>query len=420
MLPLRRTSILLASSCLVMIWRVQAVAQAAFYGAPAPSDVVADVDGGEPGASAIGGIFAARPFKMTFALREGFDSNVFQTRDDPKSSFYTNWAAGVNYSNGDSRLKLQTSLGGGLTYYYTRPGDKVDFNGLCDLNVAYFATPRLTFSLDTSTAYLSQPDQTIVGGNNQRNGDYVYSTTTLSASYRWAETFSSVTSYNFSTIFYTQSDINDELGYISQTLAQSLRWLWKPRTTLVAEYRCNLISYFSAGLDSLGNYLLVGFDQNFNPRFTWSLRGGLQINFNRSPVDGSSTYVGPYGQSILSYEFGPASALSWHLRYGTEASGLPGVSQRETFRTGLAIVHAITARISTNLTVDYQGNYYNQSGAISSFFENVFNIGAGVKFMMNRLISMEAGYQFSADIAPRDTAREYTRNIVFIGVNSSF
>jgi hypothetical protein len=68
-------------------------------------------------------------------------------------------------------LHLQTSLGAGVTYYYTRPGDKVDFTGLFDLRVTFLATPRPTLAFGTSTAYLSQPDQTIVGGDSQQNGD---------------------------------------------------------------------------------------------------------------------------------------------------------------------------------------------------------------------------------------------------------
>ena len=267
---LHRTGILLGSCAAFILGCPGAAAQTAFYGAPPPSDAGVDFDGDETGLSQVPGVFAKKPFKMTFAVREGFDSNVFQTRDDPVSSFYTNWAAGLNYGIGDPRLQVQSSLGAGLTYYYTRPGEKVDFSGLFDVRVNYLATPRLTLALETSTAYLSQPDQTIVGGNSQQNGDYVYSTTTVLVGYQWTGTISTVTSYNFSTIFYTRSEINDQLGYISQTFAQSVRWLWKPRTTLVTEYRFNPINYFSADLDSLANYFLVGFDQVFNPRLTWS------------------------------------------------------------------------------------------------------------------------------------------------------
>jgi Putative beta-barrel porin 2 len=420
MARLHRTGILLGSWAAFVLGCPGAVGQAAFDGTPPPSDARTDFDPEEAEASQEPGVFARKPFRMTLAVREGFDSNVFQTSDDPVESFYTNWAAGLHYRTGTPRLQVQTSLGAGLTYYYTRPGEKLDFTGLCDLRVIYLVTPRLTLALDSSTAFLSQPDQTIVGASSQENGDYLYSTTTVLAGYRWTERVSTVTSYNFSTILYTRSEINDQLGYVSQTLAQSLRWLWKPMTTLVAEYRFNPISYFSADLDSLANYFLLGFDHLFNPRFTWSVRGGFQVNFNDDPVGGSSTYFGPYGQSSLDYQFGPASALSWTLRYGTEPSGLAEVSQRQTFRTGLALVQAITARISANLTVDYQWNYYDQAGVIAAFFENVFSIGAGLKFTITRLISLEGGYQFSADFAPDEASRDYRRNVVFVGISSSF
>ena len=292
MAPLHRTGILLGSCAAFVLGCPGVAGQMGFYSAPPPSDAGMDFDGDESVSFQGSGGFAKRPFRMSFAIREGFDSNVFQTRDDPVSSFYTNWAAGLNYNIGNSRLRMETRLGAGLTYYYTRPGEKVDFSGLFDMRVSYLATPRWTLALDTSTAYLSQPDQTIVGGNSQQNGDYLYSTTTALAAYRWTETVSTVTSYNFSTIFYTRNEVNDQLGYISQTLAQSLRWRWKPRTTLVAEYRFNPIDYFSADLDSLANYFLLGFDHIFNPRFTWSVRAGLQTNFNNDPVDGRSTYFG--------------------------------------------------------------------------------------------------------------------------------
>jgi hypothetical protein len=420
MARLHQTGMLLGSCAAFMLGCPDAASQVDFYGAPSPSDADADFEAAGSGPSQGVGVFARKPFRMNFAVREGFDSNVFQTSENPVGSFYTTWAAGLNYATGTPRLQVETSLGAGLTYYYTRPGEKVDGTGLFDLRITYLVTPKLTLALDTSTAYLSQPDQTIVGGNSQQNGDYLYSTTTVLAGYRWTETISTVTSYNFSTIFYTRSEINDQLGYISQTLAQSLRWLWKPGTTLVAEYRFNPINYFSAELDSLANYFLLGFDHIFNPRFVWSVRGGLQVNFNNDPVDGSSTYFGPYGQSNLSYQFGPASAISWNLRYGTEPSGLAEVSQRQTFRTGLVLVQAITARISANLTVDYQANYYDQAGVIAAFFENIISIGAGLKFTITRLLALETGYRFSADFAPDDASRDYTRHAVFVGISSSF
>ena len=35
-------------------------------------------------------------------------------------------------------------------------------------------------------------------------------------------------------------------------------------------------------------------------------------------------------------------------------------------------------------------------------------------------MSLEAGYQYSANFAPDNDSREYTRNVVYLGANSSF
>lgn len=407
-----------------------AMSQVSFYGAPAPADFgsdlgneVADSEAATVEDSGMGlgtGVFSRKPFKFNFSVREGYDSNVFTTSTNPESSFYTNWAAGVNYEFGSSRLKLGASLGGGVTYYYTRPGDKTDFNGSFALNATYLATPRLTLSAVTTTAYLSQPDLSLVGGPTRQSGDYLYSNTTLAAAYQWTEIISTVTSYNFTAFYYLDEYLNDTQGRIEQTVSQSVRWLWKPKTTLVGEYRINPVTYFDADLNQLGNYFLVGFDQVFNPRAYWNLRLGVQVNFNQNPVDGNSTYVGPYFENTFVYNLGPASNIAWNMRYGTEASGITNVTQRQTFRTGLTLTHAFTARLAGTFGMNYQCNYYDQADVIPSFFENIVDVSAGLSFKVNRFLSLQAGYQFIIDVAPSYTNRDYTRNVAFVGANFAF
>ena len=411
-----------------------AVAQVSFYSAPpagspsvsapsasakaaAPSDT-GDAKGG--GVSLGTGIFSRNPFSLTAAVREGFDNNVFTTNTDEKSSFYTNIAAGLNYSFGSPRLSLNTGINGGVTYYYTRPGDKVDFNGQLFLNAVYLATPRLTLSIATSTAYLSQPDLSILGSTNRQNGDYLYSSTVISAGYQWSQKFSTVTSYTLNIIYYLDNGLNQVQGHIDQTISQSALWLLLPKTALVAEYRANPVTYYDADLDSFNNFFLVGFDQVFNPRLKWSLRGGIQVGFDENPVDGSSIYVGPYGESTVSYQFAPASSVVLNLRYGTEASGITDVTQRETFRAGFALVHGFTPRLSASLGLSYQVNHYDQSSVINSFYENVLDIAVGLNYKINRFTSISAGYQFTIDSAPDWTGRDYTRDVVYVGANFGF
>ncbi len=399
-----------------------------FFLAPAPSDFTSNIGErpigeGEGGASIPNpaGLFSAVPFKYAFSVREGYDSNVFTTRTDPTSSFYTNWAAGVSYQFGGPRLQLSTSLGGGITYYYTRPGDKVDFNGQWTLNAVYLLTPKATITTNSTIAYLSQPDTNIIGGTNRVDGDYLYTNTSIDLAYQWTEKFSTVTGYNAYANYYIESALNDTQSFWSSTIKQSFRWLLLPKTTIIAEYRANPIIYTGgADLNSFGNFALVGFDQIFNPRLKWNLRAGVEQRFNQNPVDGNSIYFGPYGESTLAYQFGPASTLSWNARYGTEPSGLTNVTQRQTFRTGLAVAHAFTPRLSSNVGFNFEVDYFDQSGVINSFTETIFDITAGLNFRINRHVSLSAGYQYVQVMAPDNIAFEYTRNVAYAGVNLNF
>lgn len=398
-------------------------AQNPYSVAPPPADFDQDIGENTTGPGEGGldlGIFSQKPFTLTGAVREGFDDNVFTTRTNKTQSWYTNFAAGLRYDFGSPRLQLTANLGGGLTYYYTRPGDRTDLNGELGIAATYLATPRLTLNFSTRTAYLSQPDLTIVGGTNRTDGDYFYSNTSISAAYQWAEKFSTVTAYNITPFYYLDEDLNDSQGRIEQTISQSFRFLWKPKTTLVLEYRANPVTYFATDLDSFGNFALVGFDQVFNPRFTWTARLGVEQRFNNNPVDGQSVYIGPYGETSLRYQYAPASSIFWNARYGTEASGLTDVTQRQTFRTGIGISHSFTQRISGTINTDFQANYYDQAEVISSFYETIWGVSLGLNFKVNRFMSLSAGYQFTADIAPEAIEREYTRNVVFVGANFTF
>jgi len=397
-----------------------------FYMAPAPADFPADIgerpvgEGGTADLNPIG-LFAGSPLDFTASIREGYDDNLFTTRTDKDASFYTNWAAGVAYQFGSPRLQLNASLGGGVTYYYTRPGDKVDFNGQFALSATYLATPKLTLSINTTTAYMSQPDTNIIGGTNRVNGDYIYSNTSIDASYQWTEKFSTVTGYQGYANYYLEQSLNDTQSFLSQTIKQSFHWLLLPKTTVVVEYRANPIIYTGgADLNSFGNFGLVGFDQVFNPRFKWTARLGVEQRFNQNPVDGNSMYFGPYGESNLSYQFGPASTLSWNARYGTEPSGLTNVTQRQTFRTGLALSHGFTPRLSGNIGLNFEVDYFDQSGVINTFTQTIYDVSAGLNFRVNRLVSLSAGYQFVAVNAPENISFEYTRNVVYMGANFAF
>ncbi|MEI8293927.1 MAG: hypothetical protein WCG66_08040 [bacterium] len=402
-----------------------------FYGSPAPSDFP-QMDGQpvDDNAAAMvespsndsGGVFEKKPYTLSAALREGFDDNLFTTETNRSSSFYTNLAAGAEYKLENSRLQLSAALNGGVTYYYTRPGTKNDFTGALDLQGSYKANQRLTLNFSTSTAYLAQPDLEVAGTSARNNGDYMYSSTTIAGSYQWAEKFSTDTKYNFTPYLYVDNSLNNEQGRIEQTLGQSFRWLVLPKTTAVAEYRANPVNYYSAPLDSFGQFFLLGADQVFSPKFKVTGRGGAELRFYTSDND-NPDYFGPFAELNGMYEYQKLSSLGLNMRYGTEASGLNGAATRNTFRIGLNVVQGLTPKLSFNAGFNYLNNYYNQfdkQNPSPSFYENIVEFSLGANFKINKNIVLQGGYTRTVDAAPASEQLSYSRNVTFVGVNVVF
>jgi len=402
-----------------------------FQGAPAPADFPQEE--GVPvenNASTVeydsaletSEFLADLPFAFAFAVREGYDDNLFTTETNRYGSFYTNFAGGLEYTAENSRLQLNAAVNGGVTYYYTRPGDKFDYTGGINLAGVYQLTPRLTISFSTNTAYLAQPDLTIAGGTNRQNGDYLYSSTTIAGAYQWAEKFSTETKYNFTPFIYVEDSLNENQGRIEQTLGQSFNWLVLPKTTAVLEYRANPVTYYSAPLNNFGQFGLLGVDQIFNPKFKATARGGVEFRIY-DPENNNRYYVGPFAELNSLYQYQKLSSIGLNLRYGTEASGLDGSATRQTFRIGMNIVQGITPKLSFNLGFNYLNNFYDEfdrNENQSDFYENIIEFSAGANFKITKFLTLQGGYAYTIDMAPAAEQLSYQRNVAFVGLNANF
>lgn len=402
-----------------------------FYGAPAPADFPQElgvpVDDNAaalevPAEQISEGIFEDKPFTFSLAVREGYDDNLFTTETNRSESFYTNMAGGVNYTAESSRLQLTAALNGGVTYYYSRPGNKFDYTGALNIQGSYKLSQRLTLNFSTNTAYLAQPDLEVAGTSARNNGDYIFSSTTIAGMYQWSEKFSTDTKYNFTPFFYVEESLNDSQGRIEQTLGQSFRWLALPKTTGVLEYRANPVTYYSAPLDNFGQFFLLGVDQVFSPKFKVNARGGAELRFYSADND-NPDYFGPYGELNGSYEYQKNSSIGLNLRYGTEASGLNGAATRETFRIGMNIVQGITSKLSLQGGLNYQNNFYNEfdkQTPTSAFYENVIEFSLGANFKITKNLILQGGYTYTVDMAPESEQLSYARNVAFVGLNMDF
>ena len=395
------------------------VAPGIYAAADAPFETLGDAANPDIGE----GVFSKSPFRYSFAIYEGYNSNVNTQPNNGVQSLYTEIAAGIGYEFGGSRLQLETSFGAALTYYYNNKN--LDYDGLFPtlnlvLGANYEATPRLDLSFNTVTTLQTQPNFTTAGSSDNYQGPYILSDTTLGAKYLWLPKFATETTYNPVLWYYLDpGDTVTDFSRYEQTIGQQFIFLWKPQTSLVAEYRFNTRNYFFAkNYDSIGNYGLLGVDHVLNPRSTLTFRGGVEQRFMQNPDNvGTNDYLGPYGQLNFNYALNPKTTVALQTRYGTTASNLTNYNQGQQLLFGLNLAHQLTRRIALSGFFNYQNNYYNQPDSNQpDFYDNVFNTGINMSFQINRVWSILAGYTFTAlDSTNTQLQKDYTQNIVFIG-----
>lgn len=339
---------------------------------------------------------------------------------------FTSIGASVGYTFGTSRLAIEVGLGAGLTFYYNNEGlqnNGLFPNGQFTLGVDYAVSDRLNLFLDNSTALLAQPDFAIVGASNTYQGDYIVSGTTLGASYRWLPKFETITSYAPVFWYYFEPE-GDNFSRFEQTVAQQFLFLWKPTTSLVAEYRFNTRNYWYVdNYNSLGNFALLGFNHSLNPRSELIFRAGAEQRINQVPVTGGTyNYIGPFGELNFNYALREETTIGLRSRYGTVASGLGGYNQDQQFLAGINLTHAFGRRLSANAWFNYQNNFYDQpDGVVPDFYTNVYNTGLGASYAINRVWSINAGYSYTGLISTDDRQQgSYNQNIVFLGTALNF
>ena len=364
------------------------------------------------------GKFEPSPFHVSVSVRGGYDDNVLTTRFDPVESGFVNASIALSYDFNSPRTQLVLGAGAGLTYYFEDiPGeDSVDKNIYVSLALTHKASPRLTFTLSAYATYQSQPDFTQALGLNRRSGEFFYTLNKLTVAYLWTPKFSTATSYTLGAVQYNDSSVGVFEDRVENTIGNEFRFLVLPTTSLVAEYRFQIVSYSDADRDSWTHFVLGGVDHSFSPRFNVSVRGGAE--FRDYDSDGNTS--SPYFEGTLNYALGKRTSLSWTSRYGIEESDVALNRSRKTFRTGGRIKHDFTARISATLAAYYQHDEYDGISTplvfSPAFSETSFDIALALRYAITRCFALEAGYNHT-EVTSDDIFREYSRNRYWFGAN---
>lgn len=433
--------------------------------------------------------FTRRPFTLTADTRFGYDDNTLDEPNNKHDSAFVNGSINAAYTARNSRTTLSLAATTGYTYYFDRPGRDYDPNIGVSLGLTYKLTPRATLAISNFSVYQAEPDFGVVGIQERRNGDYFYTTNSFSLAYRFAPRVSTVTSYSPSFFVYREEPYSFFQDRAEHFFAQSVRFLVQPRLTLVGEYRFGYIQYFNdrdASIrlvplqgggnvsvftpdfhsDSYNHFILTGLDYALGPRFRVGLRVGAQIRTYANEdtfqisngvaafssgdriTDGTvigpntritrfsrGTEASPYVEGTLAYDVNRRGSLSLVTRYGIEEGNLAvSDSSRDTFRIGATYEQGITGRLGGYVGFNYTHSGYNNADGGNNFDENVYDVTAGLRFVVSRHVALEAGYTHTSVLTSgfdtRSTVgtsnvsdsngREYDRNRYFVGARLAF
>ena len=390
------------------------------------------------------GLFSRIPFHITVTVRGGYDDNVTTGSVNSQGSGFVNSSIGLTYDFGSPRTRLSLQTGGGITYYFDRPGQEdPDYNAFLGLSLRHLFSPRLILNVTAYAAYQAEPDFSFGTGFNRRSGNYFYTSDRFTLSYLWTPRFSTATSYTFGALLYdntSTSGVGSFENRIENTFGNEFRFLLWPTTTLVAEYRIQFISYQSSDADAVSQFILAGFDHTFSPQLSASLRAGFQIRsldstqilpagfrlvngvfvfFPAQTIHTSTDSTSPYAEATLNYTLGKKTSLTWTNRYGIEEPDIPGQPGRVTYRTGIEGKHNWTPRISSRLAMFYAHDDYSAVMTSPAFVEDSIDVALSLRYAITRYLGVELGYNHT-EILSDVSLRGYSRNRFFAGADLSF
>ncbi len=382
------------------------------------------------------------PFKITVDARGGYDTNPLTASgetlrvpgigvvrdpdtgrpfvDEVEESFFTNASINIAKDIGGPRTRLNADFTAAITQYWDLDQDETDPLLRLGLQFTHKVTPKLDVAANAYITYQSEPDfynPNTTLTNGRRNGNYFYANSVLSASYRWTPKFSTVTSYSFATALYEDDAPSAVEDRIEQYISQQFRYLVLPKTTLTAEYRVGFVNYDTDnGRDTFDQFILAGVEQRLGPKFSASIRGGVQLR----DVDDGGDSTSPYAEGTLNYQYSPLSSLSAFVRYGYEnSSRIDASTENETFRIGLRANHGFTGKLKGYASVYFQNTEFSGSNPGADRSEQTVNANIGLTYYITPHVYLNADYTFSM-VDSDDAFNSYDRNRASLGIGASF
>lgn len=365
-------------------------------------------------------------FHATVSVDGGYDDNVRTSGSwqgslsgSGQGSLFTSENLSLSYDLHGGATEVHLITGAGFTYYFDATNTRSsDVNANVALSLTHQSSSRLTFAASVSATYQTEPDFSSNVGPENLRANFFQTADSFSTTYHWLLRFATVTSYNFRLIKYDQSSIGAFEDRVEDTFGEQFQFSLSRRTSLVGEYRFEMINYDSAPRDSVTHSALAGIDHNFTEQLNLHLRAGE--TFRSYAEDGDRT--DPYFEGSLHYANTDHSSLNWTANYGVEEPNSIGVLVRKTFRTGLQATYSFSGRISWTAALYYHHDENEgliSTGATTGFSQDSFDLSLGLAYQINQRFALRIGYNRS-DVGSTGSVQDYSRNRYSAGVNFTY
>jgi opacity protein-like surface antigen len=353
-------------------------------------------------------------------------------------SWVTRTNATADFQFASRRTLFTLDFGGGIDYYWDRPGGRTDKNANLALTFLQKLTSRAQVTVEVDSSYQTQPDfsQPNLPSSNLV-GPYLATNAKVDLSYRLTPRFSTVSSISYNALNYEQSQQSNQ-DYGSTTIGTQLRYLLSPRNTLVGEIRYS--TDLHSNQDALNTntwYLLLGDDITLSRRFSATVRLGEEI---QTFTESGGSQSAPYVEATLNYRLGQATSIQWNGRYGYEESG--AVNTRSIVaRSGLQLTQIFSPRLQASLSLNLIRNTTSVPTTSSSSsttaltpahaataaelaipadqIQDTVDASIGFNYTLNQHWSFNLSYQYTLSLGPI-TIDEYYRQRVFLGATYQF
>lgn len=371
------------------------------------------------------------PLEITSGVDLGFDDNVIGSNaaanSSGQSSFFAKENLVLTYDRPGEQTEVSLLAVGRFTQYFDVSTDDKDLNLTASLTHNF--TTRLSFYASIYGTYQTEPNfQSNIGPTNVR-APHFDTTDLFSLTYHWVPRLSSVTSYTFERVKYESSSLSTSAVAGAQdryqnTLGQSLQFSLTRRTSLIGDYRFEVIDYDTAPRDATIHFALAGVDHHLTEHLSINLLGGPSFRFFKT--DGNS--INPYAQLKVNYQ-GSNHSLSWITTYGVEQPTETLAAGATTLRTGLDLAYHLTSRINLNarMNYDHEENQAGTGGTVvttSTGSQDALYFNLGLKYTINKHFVLHADYEYtyqtSSAGASSGGTSGYSRNRYFAGVTYTY